>query len=62
MLSTNFHGLKIDDRLNWKNHIAQMVPKLSGACYAVGLLFQVGAPSWGVFFWGGAESVCIIHV
>jgi hypothetical protein len=32
---TKFLGLQIDNHLNWKNHIDQIVPKLSGACYAV---------------------------
>jgi hypothetical protein len=32
---TKFLGLKIDNHLNWKNHINQLVPKLSGACYAI---------------------------
>lgn len=27
-----FLGLQIDNRLNWKNHINQMICKLSGAC------------------------------
>jgi hypothetical protein len=32
---TKFLGLQIDNHLNWKNHIDQLIPKLSGACYAV---------------------------
>jgi hypothetical protein len=28
-------GLQIDNHINWKNHIDQLVPKLSAACYAV---------------------------
>jgi len=27
-----FLGLQIDNHLNWKNHIDQMISKLSGAC------------------------------
>ena len=34
-LNTKFVGLQIDKHLNWQNHIEQMVPKLSAACYAV---------------------------
>jgi hypothetical protein len=41
MVKTNFHGLHIDNHLNWKNHIDQMVPKLSGACYTVRLMFHI---------------------
>jgi hypothetical protein len=32
---TKFLALQIDNHLNWKNHIEQMIPKLSGACYAI---------------------------
>jgi hypothetical protein len=32
---TEFLGLQIDSHLNWKTHVDQLVPKLSGACYAV---------------------------
>jgi hypothetical protein len=34
-VNTKFLGLQIDDHLNLKYHIDQLVPKLSGACYAV---------------------------
>jgi hypothetical protein len=34
-INTTFLGLLIDNHLTWKNHIDQMVPKLSGECYAV---------------------------
>ena len=30
-VNTTFLGLQI----NWKNHIEEMIPNLSGACYAV---------------------------
>jgi len=30
-----FLRLKVDNHLNWKNLIEQMIPKLSAACYAV---------------------------
>jgi hypothetical protein len=32
---TKFLGLQIDNHLNCKNNIDQLIPKLSGACYAV---------------------------
>jgi hypothetical protein len=32
-VNTKFLGLQIDSHLNWKNHIVQMVPKLSRARY-----------------------------
>jgi hypothetical protein len=34
-VSTKFLGLEIDNHINWKNHIEEMIPKLTGACYAV---------------------------
>jgi len=34
MVNAKFLGLQIDNHRNWKNHIEQMVPKLSAACYA----------------------------
>jgi hypothetical protein len=36
-VNTKFLGLQIDNHLKWKNHIGQMIPKLSRACYAVRL-------------------------
>jgi FPC/CPF motif-containing protein YcgG len=30
-----FFSLHIDNHINWKQDIEQMIPKLSGACYAV---------------------------
>ena len=32
---TKFLGLQHDSHLNWKDHIYQMIPKLSAAYYAV---------------------------
>jgi len=34
-VNTKFLGLKIDNHINWKNHIEEMIPKLSGAYYAI---------------------------
>jgi len=33
--------LKIDNYLTWKNHIAQMISNLRGACYAVRLMVHI---------------------
>jgi hypothetical protein len=38
---TKFLGLHIDNHLNWKNHIDQLILKLSGACYAVRSLLHI---------------------
>ena len=32
---TKFLGLQIDNHINWKNHIEEMIPKLSGECCAI---------------------------
>ena len=34
-MNTKFLGLHIDNHINWKNHIEEMIPKLSGACSAI---------------------------
>jgi len=34
-VNTEFLGLQIDNHINWKNHIEQMILKLSGACYGI---------------------------
>jgi hypothetical protein len=34
-VNTKFFGLQIDNHLIWTNHTDKLIPKLSGACYAV---------------------------
>ena len=41
IINTKFLGLEIDNHLNWKNYIEQMIPKLSGACYSVRSIVQI---------------------
>jgi hypothetical protein len=41
-VSTEFLGLQIDNHLNWKNHIEQMIPKLRGACHALRSIVPIG--------------------
>ena len=41
ILTSKFIGLQIDNNLNWKNCIEQMIHKLSGAFYAVRLLVHI---------------------
>ena len=36
-----FLVIHIDTHLNWKNHIEQIIPKLSAACYAVRSMVHV---------------------
>jgi hypothetical protein len=38
---TKFPGIQIDNHLNWKNHIDQLIPKLSGVCYVVRSLLHI---------------------
>ena len=33
-MNTKFLGLQIDNHVNWKSHIEEMIPKLRGTCYA----------------------------
>jgi hypothetical protein len=40
-VNTKFLGLQIDNHLNWTNHIDKLIPKLSGACYAVRSMLHV---------------------
>jgi hypothetical protein len=40
-VNTKFLGLQIDNQLNWKTHIDQQVPELSGACYAVRSMLHI---------------------
>jgi hypothetical protein len=42
MVSTKFLDLQVDNHLNWKNHVEQMICKLSGVCYAVRSMFHIG--------------------
>jgi hypothetical protein len=39
-ISTNFLGIQIDNHLNWKNCVDQILPKLGAACFAVRKLFH----------------------
>jgi hypothetical protein len=40
-VNSKFLGLHLDNHLNWKDHIDQMIPKLSGACHAVRSMFHI---------------------
>jgi hypothetical protein len=66
---TKFLGLQIENHLNWKNHIDQLVPKLSRACYAVRSLLDISNTDslksiyfanfqfllkYGIIFWGNS--------
>jgi hypothetical protein len=71
MVNTTFVGLQINNRLNWKNHIKLMIPKLNGACYAVRSMVRISDITtlksiyfayfhsiikYGTIFWGNSSS------
>jgi hypothetical protein len=39
--NTKFLSLKIVNHINWKNHTEEMIPKLSGACFAIRSMVSV---------------------
>jgi hypothetical protein len=70
-VNSKFLGLHLDNCLNWKDHIDQMIPKLSGACYAVMLMFPISNINtvksiyfpyfhsiikYGIIFWGNSSN------
>lgn len=59
MVSTKFYVSQIDDHLNWKNPVDQMVPTLIGACYAV--RSSVPSRCTQFFFKGGGCSDCVYN-
>jgi hypothetical protein len=40
-VNTKFLILQIDNHINWMNHIEEMIPKLSEACYTIRLMVQI---------------------
>ena len=40
-INLKFLGIHIDNHLNWKNHIDQIVPKLSAASYIVTRMYYI---------------------
>jgi hypothetical protein len=38
---TKFLDIKIDNHIHWKSHFEQMIPKLSGACFAIRLMVHI---------------------
>jgi hypothetical protein len=70
-VNTKFFGLYLDNHLNWKDNIDQMVPTLSGACYAVRLMFHISNINtlksiyfvyfhsfitYAIIFWGNSSN------
>jgi hypothetical protein len=42
-VNTKFLGLQFDNHLNWKSHTEPMIPKLSGACFAVTSMVHISS-------------------
>jgi len=40
-VNLKFLGIQIDSHLNWRNHIDQIIPKLSVACYVVRQMYHI---------------------
>ena len=57
MVSVGFLGLQIADHLYWNNCIYQVIPKLSGACYDVGLLVHISNINTVIFYFANIYSV-----
>jgi len=42
--STKVLGMHIDNHMNWKNHVEQILPKLSAACFSIRNLIHTSNP------------------
>ena len=66
-----FLGIQIDNHLNWKNHIDQIIPKLGAACFIVRQMYYVcnndslrpvyfvyfhSIVSYGIMFWENSSN------
>jgi len=40
-VNTKFLGLQIVNHINWENNIEEMIPELSGTCYAIRSLVHI---------------------
>jgi hypothetical protein len=40
VVNTKFLGIHLDNHQNWKDHIDQIIPKLSASCYAVRQMYH----------------------
>lgn len=69
-INTTFLGLIITDSLSWKDHTAQLIPKLSKACYVLRCIrpfmslealksvyysYFHSLLSYGIMFWGNSS-------
>jgi len=71
-INTKFLGLIITDSLSWKDHTAQLIPKLSKACYVLRRIrpfmslealksvyysYFHSLLSYGIMFWGNSSYI-----
>ena len=69
--STKFLGMHTDNHMNWKNHVEQILPKLSAACFSIRNLIHTLNPDilctvyfayfhsllqYGIIFWGNSTQ------
>jgi hypothetical protein len=53
-----FLGIRIDSCLTWKNHVEQVIPKSSAACYAVRMMYHImNIDALGMIYFGYFHSV-----
>jgi hypothetical protein len=67
--NTKFLGLQIDNHINWKKCIEEMIPNLSATCYAVRSVVHISSinkltsiycahchsvTKYGIIFWGNS--------
>ena len=63
--------MQLDNRLNWKAHIDQVLPELSAECYAVRQMYHIcdentlksiyfayfhSVIKYGIIFWGNSSN------
>jgi hypothetical protein len=66
-----FLGSELDNNMNWKNHVAKILPKLIRACYAVRAMYSFSSMNtlkmiyfayfhsvinYGIIFWGNSSE------
>jgi hypothetical protein len=71
VVNTKFLGIHLDNHINWKDHIDQIIPELSAACYAVRQMYQFinqntlksiycayfhSVVKYGILFWGNLSN------
>ena len=69
--NTTFLGLELDNNINWKNHVAKILPKLSRACYVIRTMYPISSLKtlrmiyfayfhsileYGIIFWGNSTE------